>query len=85
MATMNVSLPDEMKSWAEAQTEGGRYSNVSDYMRDLIRRDQQRAKAIADLRTLIDEGVESGISDMTMDQIFDEAMRQAATTGPIDG
>lgn len=42
MATMNVSLPDQMKTWVEAQAKDGRYSNASDYVRDLIRRDQDR-------------------------------------------
>lgn len=39
MATMNVSLPDRMKDWVEVQARTGRYSNASDYVRDLIRRD----------------------------------------------
>jgi len=60
MATMNVSLPDPMKSWAEARTKDGRYSNVSDYVRDLIRRDQEREGAIAELQGLISEGMASG-------------------------
>lgn len=60
MATMNVSLPDPMKSWVEEQTRDGRYSNVSDYMRDLIRRDQARQRAVADLRQAVAEGLESG-------------------------
>ncbi len=62
MATMNVSLPDPMKSWAEHRTKGGRYSNVSDYVRDLIRKDQERHIAIAELQGLIDEGLQSGSS-----------------------
>ncbi|HTN39585.1 MAG TPA: hypothetical protein VLZ84_00450 [Asticcacaulis sp.] len=40
MATMNISLPEQMKAWAENQAETGKYSNTSDYVRDLIRRDQ---------------------------------------------
>ena len=40
MATMNVSLPDPMKEWVEDQVGGGLYSNASDYVRDLIRQDQ---------------------------------------------
>ena len=60
MATMNVSLPDPMKSWAEARTKDGRYSNVSDYVRDLIRKDQERQVAIAELQELVSEGVHSG-------------------------
>ena len=42
MATMNVSLPDAMKDWVEAQAQSGRYGNASDYVRDLIRHDQER-------------------------------------------
>lgn len=55
MATMNISLPDEMKEWAERQTAQGRYSNASDYMRDLIRRDIRRAEGIARFQAMIDE------------------------------
>lgn len=60
MATMNVSLPDPMKAWVEQRTQGGRYGNVSDYMRDLIRRDQERQSAIDELQSFIDEGLQSG-------------------------
>jgi antitoxin ParD1/3/4 len=60
MATMNISLPDQMKAFAEAQTRDGRYSNVSDYMRDLIRKDQERRQAIAEIQTLVDESIASG-------------------------
>lgn len=60
MATMNVSLPDPMKSWVESRTRDGRYSNASDYVRDLIRRDQAREAAVADIQRLVDEGLQSG-------------------------
>ena len=85
MATMNVSLPNEMKLWAEAQAQDGRYGNVSDYVRDLIRRDQERAVAIAELQALIDEGIASGVSEMSMDEIFEEAMRQFERTQTVNG
>jgi len=60
MATMNVSLPDAMKAWVDSQAAGGQYGNASDYIRDLIRRDQQRQAAIAALQAAITEGIESG-------------------------
>src|SRR5690606_14658017 len=60
MATMNISLPDQMKSFAEEQARGGRYANVSDYMRDLIRRDQARQEAVAGIQRLVDEAMASG-------------------------
>ncbi len=40
MATMKVSLPNPMKDWVEIQVKSGLYGNVSDYIRDLIRREQ---------------------------------------------
>ncbi len=57
---MNISLPDQMKAFVEEQTKDGRYSNASDYMRDLIRRDQERRRAIAEIQALVDEGLASG-------------------------
>jgi antitoxin ParD1/3/4 len=69
MATMNVSLPLGMKEWVEAQTQTGRYSNTSDYVRDLIRRDQERADKISHLQALVDEGLQSGISRHSMPEI----------------
>ena len=60
MGTMNISLPDPMKSWVESQTRTGRFANASDYMRDLIRRDQAWAEVIATLQSAVDEGVQSG-------------------------
>lgn len=77
MATMNVSLPDGMKVWVEAQSQTGRYSNASDYVRDLIRRDQERTDKIAALQVLIDEGLESGISTRSKDEIFEMARDRA--------
>ena len=77
MATMNVSLPDAMKSWVEAQTRGGRYSNASDYVRDLIRRDQERAAKIAELQKAIDEGLQSGVSDRPIEEVVMEARARA--------
>lgn len=69
MATMNVSLPDPMKDWVEAQARTGRYSNASDYVRDLIRRDQDRMDKIARMQRLLTEGLESGIARESMDDI----------------
>jgi len=60
MGTMNISLPDPMKSWVEEQTQSGRYANSSDYVRDLIRRDRNRQEAIAEIQGAIDVGVASG-------------------------
>jgi antitoxin ParD1/3/4 len=81
MATMNISLPEQMKAWAESQAETGRYSNTSDYVRDLIRRDQERAEKIAAMQTHFDEGMASGVSPHSFDEIIDIARAEARTAG----
>ena len=78
MATMNISLPDPMKAWVEAQAETGKYSNSSDYVRDLIRRDQARAEKIAAMQAKITEGLNSGVSPHTLSEIFDMARAEHA-------
>lgn len=81
MATMNVSLPDRMKEWVESRTATGRWANASDYVRDLIRRDQERTEKIAAMQALIDEALASGISTRTLDEILAEAEAEAMRLG----
>lgn len=76
MTTMNVSLPQPMKQWVEEQAQSGRYSNASDYVRDLIRRDQDRAAKIANMQGLVEEGLNSGVGTRTMDELRDEARKR---------
>ena len=63
MATMNISLPDPMRDWVQAQIQAGKYSSSSDYVRDLIRQDQERRDKIAALQKAITEGLESGVAE----------------------
>ena len=84
MATMNISLPTEMKKWVEAQANNGRYGNTSDFMRDLVRREQDRQAAMNQLGELLDDGFESGVSSRNMDEIFANARELAARRSAID-
>jgi antitoxin ParD1/3/4 len=60
MATMNISLTDKLKTFVESNVESGDYGNASEYVRDLIRKEQERVLAIAEIQKLIDEGEASG-------------------------
>jgi antitoxin ParD1/3/4 len=81
MATMNISLPEQMKTWAEAQAETGKYSNTSDYVRDLIRRDQERAEKIAAMQEVVTRSIASGIGKRSMDDIWQEAQARIKAAG----
>jgi antitoxin ParD1/3/4 len=59
MATLNISLPDLMREWIDAQVSGGEYANASDYIRDLIRHDQRQREA---LKLALIEAEQSGVS-----------------------
>ncbi len=76
MATMNISLPDRMKEWVEDRVRSGRYANASDYMRALVRSDQDYRERLARLQAAVTEGIESGISSRSTDEIRAEALRE---------
>lgn len=44
MGTMNISLPDSLKAFVEEQVAGQGYGTTSEYVRELIRRDQDRRR-----------------------------------------
>jgi len=78
MQTMNISLPEQLKEFVDVQVGSGRYSSVSEYVRDLIRDDEKR-KAQDKLEALLLEGIQgSESSDMTR-QDWDEMRREALT------
>ena len=74
MATMNISLPDSLKAWAEQHSREGQYRNTSDYVRDLIRKDQQRLDKVAHMQKLVDEGFASGVGKRSMSDIREQAL-----------
>ena len=76
MQTMNISLPDQLKEFVDNQVGSGRYSSVSEYVRDLIRNDEKR-KAQDKLEALLMEGLQSsGPTEMTR-QDWDDIRREA--------
>ena len=78
MTSMNISLPEELKQYVEAQTKAG-YSTPSEYVRELIRDDQKR-RARQALEAKFREAVESGpATPMTPDSWT--ALRREAMDG----
>ncbi|WP_026333162.1 type II toxin-antitoxin system ParD family antitoxin [Thioalkalivibrio sp. ALM2T] len=55
-----ITLTDNQDSWVKAQIEAGRYTNDSEYIRDLIRREQERSAEVEALRAALVEGEASG-------------------------
>ena len=78
MSTMNISLPESMKEFVDHQVSASGYGTSSEYVRDLIRRDQDRVK----LRTLLLEGAQSaqtGLADADYFAGLRNQVRQSKT------
>ena len=56
---MSFALPDAMREYIDQRVASGHYGNTSEYIRDLVRRDQEE-QARKRLRDLIEEGLASG-------------------------
>ena len=56
MATLNISMPDEMRAFIEIRVSMGEYQSASDYLRDLIRHDHEETEQ------RLMEGINSGTS-----------------------
>jgi len=76
---MNISLPDSMKQFVDAQVEAGSYGTSSEYVRMLIRREQEREK----LRELVLEGLRSEPTQAVDDDYFKQlrTLARAGRTG----
>lgn len=58
-STMNIALPEPLRAYVAHRVESGQYGNTSEYVRDLIRRDQ-REQRVQTLRALVEDGLASG-------------------------
>ena len=69
----SITVTDRQEQWIRAQIASGEYGNDSEYFRDLIRRDQEKNTQIRASKEAIQEGLESGVSDKTVKEIWAEA------------
>lgn len=80
MSRLTISMPEQMNEWVEAQISTGRYGNVSEYFRDLVRRDQKRReRAIQQLRDLLDRAEASGLGGRMLPEIMEAAREESVS------
>jgi len=81
MGEMSFTFPPDLESWIEARVAEGGYADAADYMRELVRRDQEGLFAppaeetpeyIAWVREKVAEGLASGIIDRDPRDVLDE-------------
>lgn len=74
MSTMNISLPEALRSFVDSQVSDGDYTSSSEYVRELLRREKDRVR----LRELIMEGGASPLNEKPLDADYFENLRKRA-------
>ena len=77
-----ITVTDQQDQWIKAQIDAGDFTNDSEYIRDLIRRDQDNSKFQA-LKTAIEEGLNSADSGRAVPQIMKEVEAQLRADGRL--
>lgn len=77
MAGVTITLPEDLSDWAEAQAAAENRESVTAYVRDLLERERVKQQKIAAMQEKVDEGLASGFSDKSLDQIWAEARKRA--------
>jgi antitoxin ParD1/3/4 len=78
-----ITLTDKQNEWIKAQIAKGDFTNDSEYIRDLVRRDQERSAKWHALQQAIQEGLDSGISDRTVPEIMEEVEARLKADGRL--
>ena len=82
MSRLTISMPEQMNEWVEAQISSGRYGNVSEYFRDLVRRDQERREEVVrELRDVLDRAEASGLGARSLPEVMEAARDEARRKG----
>lgn len=77
---MSFALPEELRSYVDERVRSGQFGNTSEYLRDLIRRDQ-RDQAAERLRSLVADGFASGEGRALDDDLVDELRARSLGSG----
>lgn len=72
----SITFTEQQEAFVKSLIEQGLYTNDSEYVRDIIRKDQERRKRIVDLNEALVEGMESGPTQATVDSIWEEALNE---------
>lgn len=80
MAQLNISMPSDLQRWVDQRIAAGRYTDAADYLRDLVRRDQDDHVAqVRWVQELVDEGLASGVIDAEPEKVLREVMAGVPT------
>ena len=83
MAKLTISMPDAMGEYVASRVETGQYGNVSEYFRDLVRREQERKNAAEELSRMLEAAEASGVSERKIPDIMKKVEADLRTDGRL--
>ncbi len=78
-----ISFTDQHDTWIKSRIESGNYASDSEYIRDLIRKDQHENEKLQALKEAIQDGLNSGISSRGVKDIMQAVERQLRSDGKL--
>lgn len=78
-----ISFTEQHDEWIKSRIASGDYASDSEYVRDLIRKDQRENEKIATLKTAIEDGLNSGISERSVGDIMASVERKLRINGKL--
>ncbi len=73
MGKVTLSLDADQEAFINERVAEGAYGDASDYFRELVRQDQAYARKLGELREAIQEGIDSGVCEQSIEEIWAEA------------
>ncbi|MFS4481734.1 type II toxin-antitoxin system ParD family antitoxin [Hyunsoonleella sp. 2307UL5-6] len=78
-----ITFTAKQDQWIKSQIKAGEFTNDSEYLRDLVRRDQAKKAKFSALKAAITEGMESGVSDKSVPDIMKEVEERMRADGRL--
>lgn len=76
MARKSITFAEKQGEWLKFVVEQGRYKDESDYVRDLVRKDEEKNRDFLMTKAAIQEGLDSGFSARSLDEIWLQAEKE---------
>jgi len=83
MVRKTITFTEQQDSWVKSRICCGDYASDSEYVRDLIRRDQQSNDKFYSLKVAIEEGLSSGVSDKNVIDIMKDVETRLKANGQL--
>lgn len=79
----SITFTEQQDNWIKFKIQKGDFTNDSEYIRDLVRRDQDRNAKIIELKKAIEDGLNSGVSDKKVSDIMNDVEKMMKINGEL--